>query len=112
MVTFDTEVHFLLLLWTFAYFLFRCEPRRLPVCYVDSIPASLQRPDEFHLLPIIFPRFRPRAPPTRHLFLSRSTHMNAISSSVSWGPPPRVAVLAHLSRGVLVRGVFCFFSVF
>lgn len=71
MATFDTEAHFLLFS-TCAYCL-------LAVRYVDSIPSLLQRPDEFHLLPIILPRFSPCAPPTRHLFPSLSTHMNAIS---------------------------------
>lgn len=111
MVTFNTEVHFLLFS-TFAYFLFCCGPPQLAVCYVDSIPSSLQRSDEFHLLPIIFPRFSPCAPPTRHLFPSLSTHMNAISYPVlvSLSPPSLscIAIVARSSWGLLVRGAFAF----
>lgn len=110
--TFDTsEVHFAVLFWT------SCFVAVLPVLQCET-QSSLQRPDEFHLLPIIFPRFSLCAPPTRHLFSSPSTHMSAISWSalVSLSPPsfPAVAVcpdvVARSSRGLLVCGTFGFFQ--
>lgn len=93
--TFDaSEVHFAVLFWT------SCFVAVLPVLQCET-QSSLQRPDEFHLLPIIFPRFSLCAPPTRHLFSSPSTHMSAISWS---------ALVSLKSPRLLVCGTFGFFQ--